>query len=68
MKAINDIIKQKAVEEFKDGDNKVEVKGEKYTWVVSRSERVDIDRAALENDGLLDKYSKTSETYRLTVN
>ena len=68
LKAINDIIKQKAVEEFKDGDNKVEVKGEKYTWVVSRSERVDIDRAALENDGLLDKYSKTSETYRLTVN
>ena len=68
LKEINDIIKQKAVEEFKDGDTKVEVKGEKYTWVVSRSERVDIDRAALENDGLLDKYSKTSETYRLTVN
>lgn len=68
LKEINDIIKQKAVEEFKDGDNKVEVKGEKYTWVVSRSERIDIDRAALENDGLLDKYSKTSETYRLTVN
>ena len=68
LKEINDIIKQKAVEEFKDGDTKVEVKGEKYTWVVSRSERVDIDRAALENDGLLDKYSKTSKTYRLTVN
>lgn len=68
LKEINDIIKQKAVEEFKDGDAKVEVKGEKYTWVVSRSERVDIDRAALENDGLLNKYSKTSETYRLTVN
>lgn len=68
LKKINDIIKQKVVEEFKDGDTKVEVKGEKYVWVVSRSERVDIDRAALENDGLLDKYSKTSETYRLTVN
>ena len=68
LKAINDIIKQKAVEEFKDGDTKVEVKGEKYVWVVSRSERVDIDRAALENDGLLKKYSKKSETYRLTVN
>lgn len=68
LKVINDIIKQKAVEEFKDGDTKVEVKGEKYVWVVSRSERVDIDRAALENDGLLNKYSKTSEIYRLTVN
>lgn len=68
LKEINDIIKQKAIEEFKDGDTKVEVKGEKYVWVVSRSERVDIDRAALENDGLLDKYSKTSKTYRLTVN
>ena len=68
LKEINDIIKQKAVEEFKDGDTKVEVKGEKYVWVVSRSERVDIDRAALENDGLLKKYSKKSETYRLTVN
>ena len=68
LKAINDIIKQKGVEEFKDGDTKVDVQGEQYTWVVSRSERVDIDKVALENDGLLDKYSKTSETYRLTVN
>ena len=68
LKQINDIIKQKAVEEFKDGDTKVEVKGEKYVWVVSRSERLDIDKVALENDGLLEKYSKKSETYRLTVN
>lgn len=67
LKAINDIIKEHALSQFRDGDKKVEVKGATYTWTVSRSETTGIDKDALKADGLLDKYSKKTETYRMTV-
>lgn len=38
-----------------------------YVWTVSRSETISVDKDALKADGLLDKYSKKSETYRMTV-
>lgn len=53
--------------QFRDGDKKVEIKGSIYTWSVSRSETATIDKKALEADGLLDKYQKKSEQYRMTV-
>ena len=53
--------------QFCDGDKKVEVKGSTYVWTVSRSETTSVDKDALKADGLLDKYSKKSETYRMTV-
>ena len=64
---INNIIKEHAMEQFRDGDKKVEIKGSIYTWSVSRSETTTIDKKALEADGLLDKYQKKSEQYRMTV-
>jgi predicted phage-related endonuclease len=67
LKTINDIIKEHAMSQFREGDKKVEVKGATYTWTVSRSETTGIDKDALKADGLLDKYSKKSETYRMTV-
>lgn len=67
LKTINDIIKEHALSQFRDGDEKVEVKGATYTWTVSRSETTGIDKDALKADGLLDKYSKKTETYRMTV-
>lgn len=67
LKTINDIIKEHAMSQFRDGDKKVEVKGSAYCWTVSRSSTTTIDKDALKADGLLDKYSKKSETYRLTV-
>ena len=67
LKTINDIIKEHALSQFRDGDKKVEVKGATYTWTVSRSETTGIDKDALKADGLLDKYSKKTETYRMTV-
>lgn len=66
-KTINDIIKEHAMRQFRDGDKKVEVKGSAYVWTVSRSETTSVDKDALKADGLLDKYSKKSETYRMTV-
>lgn len=67
LKDINDVIKKHAMGQFREGDKKVEVAGTNYVWTLSRSEKTDIDKTALEQDGLLDKYSKVSETYRMTI-
>ena len=67
LKTINDIIKEHAMSQFRDGDKKVEVKGSVYVWTVTRSETTGIDKDALKADGLLDKYSKKSVQYRMTV-
>lgn len=67
LKEINDIIKEHAMKQFRPGDKKVEVKGATYTWAISRSETTTIDKKALEADGLLDKYQKKTEQFRMTV-
>lgn len=67
LKEINDIIKEHAMRQFRPGDKKVEVKGATYTWAISRSETTTIDKKALEADGLLDKYQKKTEQFRMTV-
>ena len=67
LKEINDIIKEHAMKQFRPGDKKVEVKGTTYTWAISRSETTTIDKKALEADGLLDKYQKKTEQFRMTV-
>ena len=67
LKEINDIIKEHAMKQFRPGDKKVEVKGATYTWAISRSETTTIYKKALEADGLLDKYQKKTEQFRMTV-
>ena len=67
LKNINSIIKERAMSQFRDGDKKVEIKGLTYCWTISRSATTTIDKDALKADGLLDKYSKKSDTYRMTV-
>lgn len=67
LKEINDIIKEHVMKQFRPGDKKVEVKGATYTWAISRSETTTIDKKALEADGLLDKYQKKTEQFRMTV-
>ena len=67
LKEINDIIKEHAMKQFRPGDKKIEVKGSTYTWAISRSETTTIDKKALEADGLLDKYQKKTEQFRMTV-
>mgnify|MGYP005769099799 CR=1 FL=1 len=67
LKEVNDIIKEHAMKQFREGDKKVEVKGCTYTWTVSRSETTTINKKALEADGLLEKYQTKTEQYRMTV-
>ena len=67
LKAILEEIKKLALPQFREGDTKVSMKGEKYEWVLSKTTSVEIDKGSLEADGLLEKYSKLKTNYRLTT-
>jgi uncharacterized protein (DUF2267 family) len=66
LKEITDILKKHCMEQFRDGDKKVALAGQNYEWVLSKSESTEIDKKALEKDGILEKYSKPKTTYRFT--
>lgn len=67
LKVVTDIIKQHALTQFRDGDKKVSIRGEKYEWNVSRSETSEIDKDGLKADGLLAKYTRAKVSYRITT-
>ena len=67
LKAILEQIKKYALAQFRDGDTKVSIKGSRYEWVLSKSETTELDKYALEADGLLEKYTKPKTSYRLTT-
>lgn len=65
LKELKDLIKEYGSRQFREGDKKVSFKSNKYEWTISRSSTTTIDKTALKKDGLLDKYSKVSETIKL---
>ena len=67
LKAILEEIKKLALSQFREGDTKVAMRGDKYEWVLSKTTSVEVDKGSLEADGLLEKYSKTKTSYRLTT-
>lgn len=67
LKIVTDIIKQHALAQFRDGDKKVSIRGNKYEWNVSRTESTEIDKDGLKADGLLTKYTKAKVNYRITT-
>ena len=67
LKKVQDLIKAYALDKFRDGDNKVSIKGESVEFVLSKSTTDEIDKDKLIADGLLDKYSKSKISYRLTT-
>lgn len=66
-KVVTEQLKEYATEQFRDGDKQVVLDGGSYKWIVSKGVSSAIDKKKLEEDGLLDKYTETKETYRLTV-
>ena len=68
LKIVTDIIKQHALTQFREGDKKVSIHGNKYEWSVSRTESTEIDKDGLKADGLLDKYTRAKTNYRITTN
>ena len=67
LKVINEQIKKYALDQFRDGDKKVSIKGQKYEWVLSKTSTTELDKESLKADGLLEKYSKEKVNYRLTT-
>ena len=67
LKTVTDQIKQTLVGAFRPHDIAVEHKGGQYIWSVSKTESTEIDKAAIEADGLLDKYSRKKETFRINT-
>ena len=68
LKKVQEQIKKYALEQFRDGDNKVSIKGKTLEFVLYKTNSSEIDKEALETDGLLEKYCKVKTTYRLTTN
>ena len=67
LKAITEQIKKYALAQFREGDTKVSIKGNRYEWVLSKSSSTELDKDALAEAGLLEKYTKIKTNYRLTT-
>jgi predicted phage-related endonuclease len=67
LKVISEQIKKFALSQFRDGDTKVAIKGSRYEWVLSKTNTTELDKEALAEDGLLDKYTRSKTSYRLTT-
>lgn len=63
---VKELIKTHCLSQFRAGDTKVAIQGQKYEWTLSKTEGTEIDKTALKKDGLLEKYSKSKNTYRFT--
>ena len=66
LKELVEQIKQYALGQFRDGDTKVSIPGQRFEFVLSKSETTELDKDALKADGLWDKYNKPKTNYRLT--
>ena len=67
LKTVTDQIKKSLVGAFRPNDIAVEHKGGKYIWSVSKTESYELDKAAIQADGLFDKYSRKKETFRINT-
>ena len=68
LKEIDDLVKKSMINQFRDGDKHVEVKGSAYTWDVRRDVTKSFDQKKFEEDnpGVYDKY-KTKETIKYVL-
>ena len=66
LKVLTEQIKKYALEQFRDGDTKVSIPGQRFEFVLSKTNTTELDKKALEADGLLEKYTVPKTNYRLT--
>lgn len=64
-KVLTDMLKAKAIEQFRDGDTKSVITGSRYAWEIRKTERSSIDKKRMEKDGCLEKYTVTTPTYAI---
>lgn len=66
LKVVTEQIKKFALGQFREGDKKVTIAGQRMEFTLSRTDSTDLDKDALKADGLWDKYQIPKTTYRLT--
>ena len=67
LKAVTDQIKKRLTDAFTPHAIAVEHKGSKYVWSVSKTTSSEIDKDAMQADGVLQQYLKLKETFRMTT-
>ena len=70
LKAITDEIKDFAKNQFREGDDKVSLKGKEYEFVLSKTNSAELDTKSLAQDmreDFMNKYTKQKTSYRLTT-
>lgn len=69
LKVVKDLIKAHCSRQFREGDKKVEVKGKKLLWTLSKTVSNKFDDKAFKKDNpeVHAKYLKPTETLRLTT-
>ena len=67
LKAVTEQIKKSLTDAFTPHAIAVEHKGSKYIWSVSKTTSSKIDKDAMQADGVLQKYLKLEETFRMTT-
>ena len=67
LKEVTGQIKQHLTDAFTPHAIVVEHKGSKYVWSVSKTPSSEIDEDAMQADGVLQKYLKFKETFRMTT-
>ena len=66
LKTLTETIKKHAIGQFRDGDNKVALRGTRLLWEISRLDTLKLDEDAMKADGVYDKYcTKMETTYRI---
>lgn len=65
LKQIDDKIKKYMTGQFRDGDKKVEINGQKYHYILTKSIRNTVDTDLLKENNLYEKYLKESVSYTL---
>ena len=66
LKVVTEQIKKYALGQFREGDKKVTIAGQRMEFPLSRTDPTELDKDALKADGLWDKYQVPKTNYRLT--
>lgn len=67
---IEDTVKKSMIDQFRDGDKKVEIGTKKFTWTLTKSVRNSLDSITLKKElpDVFSKYAKSTDVYSLKTN
>ena len=67
LKTIQESIRDFGIDRFREGDKTVEIAGERYVWTITKGQTEKVNKDALKQDGIYDKYVTLEDSYRLTA-